>query len=74
MPRPLRILTGRDLRERKGIYWSRQHRNRKINAGEFPAPDGRMTDHPQSPPFWFEHRIDAYLRGRAAGTKQAGMK
>src|SRR5262249_43941381 len=66
MSRPLRIFTPIDLREQKGIRWSRQHRNRNIKAGIFPPPDGRMTAHPQSPPFWFEHTIDRYIRGRAA--------
>jgi hypothetical protein len=66
MARPLRILTGQDLRERKGIRWSRQHRNRKIKDGEFPAPDGRTADGPTAPPFWFETTIDKYLRDRTA--------
>lgn len=66
MSRPLRILTPPDLRERKGIRWSRQHRARKIKAGIFPPPDGRMTDHPQATPFWFETTIDRYIRGLAA--------
>jgi len=67
----LRILTGPDLRERKGIRYSRQHRNRKIKTGEFPPPDGRLTDHPQSPPFWFETTIDRYIRGRATALRRA---
>jgi hypothetical protein len=62
----LRMLTSRDLRERKGIGWSRQHRNRKIAAGEFPPPDGRTADGPTAPPFWFETTIDKYLRDRVA--------
>jgi hypothetical protein len=71
MAHALRIVTGKDLRERKGISWSRQHRNRKIAAGEFPPPDGRTTDHPNSPPFWFESTVDKYLRRRAAVTRSA---
>jgi hypothetical protein len=59
------MLTRRDLRERKGIRWSRQHLNRKINDGTFPPPDGKTADAPTSPNFWFEHTIDRYLRDRA---------
>jgi hypothetical protein len=71
MTRPLRILMSPDLRDRKGIRMSRQQRNRQIAAGNFPPPDGRTTDHPQSPPFWFETTIDRYIRSRAAALRRA---
>jgi predicted DNA-binding transcriptional regulator AlpA len=63
--RNLRILMRRDLRERKGIPWSRQHIDRKIKAGEFPPPDGKTSDAPTAPNFWFESTIDAWLKARA---------
>jgi len=44
---PLRMLTRRDLRERKGVPWSRQRLHEKIKNGEFPPPDGKTTDDPQ---------------------------
>jgi hypothetical protein len=55
----------RDLRERKGISWSRQHLDRKIKSGTFPPPDGKTSDSSTAPNFWFEHTIDRYLRERA---------
>jgi predicted DNA-binding transcriptional regulator AlpA len=63
--RHLRILMLRDLRERKGIRWSRQHLHQKIKAGEFPPPDGKTGDAPTAPNFWFETTIDAWLKARA---------
>jgi hypothetical protein len=67
---PLRILTRRDLRERKGIRWSRQHIDRQIKLGRFPLPDGKTTDSPTAPNFWFETTIDRYLRGRAKAYRE----
>jgi hypothetical protein len=63
------MLLRRDLPE-KGITWSRQHINRKIAANEFPPPDGRTSDAPTAPTFWFEHTIDRYLRRRAAALRE----
>jgi predicted DNA-binding transcriptional regulator AlpA len=66
MPRrPLRILLRRDLKAQKGIPWSRQHIDRKIKDGEFPPPDGKTSDSPTAPNFWFESTIDGYLKARA---------
>lgn len=70
MTNPLKILLYSDLSSR-GIPWSRQHVNEKIKAGMFPPPDGRTTDSPMAPRFWFESTIDAYLRGRAKKMKAA---
>jgi hypothetical protein len=70
MPRAaLKMLLRRDLPQ-KGISWSRQHINRKIAAKEFPPPDGRTSDAPTAPTFWFEHTIDRYLRRRAAAMRE----
>jgi hypothetical protein len=72
MPR-LSILFQRDFAPKKGITWSRQHVHRKVAAKEFPAPDGKTSDCPGAPNFWFESTIDKYLRKRAAAKrKQAG--
>jgi hypothetical protein len=68
MTRSLKILLHNDL-SFKGIPWSRQHIKRKIDAGTFPPPDGRTTDSPMSPRFWFEETIDNYLRDRARKMK-----
>jgi hypothetical protein len=69
MPRPeLKILFQRDLRT-KGITWCRQHTHRKVAAKEFPPPDGKTSDAPSAPNFWFEHTIDKYLLERAAALR-----
>jgi hypothetical protein len=62
--RPLRVLLQRDF-EDKGISWSRQHIARKIKDGTFPPPDGKTSNSPTSPNFWFEETIDNYLIERA---------
>jgi hypothetical protein len=61
----LRILMRRDLRERKGITFSRQHIARLIGEGKFPPPDGKTSDSPTAPNWWFETTIDGYLKARA---------
>jgi hypothetical protein len=72
MPR-LSILFQRDFKTKKGIPWSRQHVHRKVVAKEFPPPDGKTSDAPGAPNFWFEATIDRFLRQRAAAKrKQAG--
>ena len=69
MPRPqLRILFQRDFAT-KGITWSRQHVHRKVQAKEFPPPDGKTSDAPGAPNWWFEATIDKYLRSRAAAMR-----
>jgi hypothetical protein len=70
MSRPqLRILFQRDFAT-KGITWSRQHVNRKIRAKEFPPPDGKTSDCPGAPNWWFEATVDKYLRSRAAAMRK----
>jgi hypothetical protein len=71
MPRAeLKILFQRDLKPVKGISWSRQHINRKIRAKEFPPPDGKTSDAPTAPNFWFSSTIDKYLEKRAAALRK----
>jgi hypothetical protein len=69
--RTLRMLTRRDLRERKGIPHSRQHIARLIAEGKFPPPDGKTADSETAPNFWWETTIDGYLRGLARRFKEA---
>jgi len=66
----LKILFQRDLAPQKGITYSRQHINRKIRKKEFPPPDGKTSDTPSAPNWWWEHTIDKYLRQRAAATRE----
>jgi hypothetical protein len=66
MPAALRILTRSDLHALKGIRYSRQRMNELIRAKLFPPPDGRATDNPNSPPWWWESTIDKHLKKRAA--------
>jgi len=78
---PLRMLTRRDLRERKGVPWSRQRLHEKIKLGEFPPPDGKTTDDSKAPNWWFETTVDRWLKERArkmddareAATRRAGL-
>ena len=70
MPRQLRILFQRDFAT-KGITWSRQHVHRKVQAKEFPPPDGKTSDQPTSPNWWWESTIDKYLLGRAAALRKS---
>lgn len=62
---PLRILNRASLQTDKGINYSRQRLHELIAQGLFPAPDGRATDNPKSPPWWFETTIDRHLKARA---------
>jgi predicted DNA-binding transcriptional regulator AlpA len=62
---PLRILFRQDLRELKGIRTSRSRLHEQIKDGTFPPPDGKTTDAPTAPNWWFESTIDRYLRERA---------
>ena len=57
----MKLLNRDDLRAR-GIRWSRQHVDRMVKAGEFPAPVklGAGTN------AWLESEIDAWIETRAA--------
>ena len=68
-----RILMQDDLAA-KGIRYHRSTIYRKVQAGTFPPPDGKTTDAPSAPNFWFESTIDRHLRERARKTKQARQK
>jgi len=64
-----KIFFQRDL-GRVGITWTRQHTNRKVRAKEFPPPDGKTSDAPSAPNFWFDHTIYKYLRQRAVAMRE----
>lgn len=55
----MRVLSYPDLRDRKGIVWSRAHVYRMIHAGKFPPPlklgEGTAA--------WLEEEIDRWLGG-----------
>jgi hypothetical protein len=61
---------GSDLPSKR-ISYTRQSITRKIGEGTFPPPDGRTTDSPNSPRWWFESTLDAYLKDRARKFKAA---
>jgi predicted DNA-binding transcriptional regulator AlpA len=63
-----RILMQEDLPS-KGIRWHRSTIYRKVQAKMFPAPDGKTTDAPRAPNFWFESTIDRFLHDRAEKMK-----
>jgi prophage regulatory protein len=58
----MRVISFPELRERKGIVWTRAHVYRMINAGKFPRPlklgEGTAA--------WLEQEIDRWLVERAA--------
>jgi predicted DNA-binding transcriptional regulator AlpA len=58
----MNILSRRDLAEKKGIPWSREHIHRKVKAGEFPAPF-KLTSRGLN--YWDEAEIDEWLEQRA---------
>ena len=58
----LKLLTFKQLNAEKGIFYSRVHLMRKVEAGEFPPPvpisDRRIA--------WLESDVDGWVAGRAA--------
>jgi prophage regulatory protein len=58
----MRVLSYPELRDQKGIVWSRAHVYRMIRAGKFPLPlklgGGTAA--------WLEEEIDRWLGGHAA--------
>jgi predicted DNA-binding transcriptional regulator AlpA len=61
----MNILSRRDLAQKKGIPWSREHIRRMVKAGKFPAPF-KLTDGGRN--FWSEEAVDRWLEERAAKT------
>jgi predicted DNA-binding transcriptional regulator AlpA len=55
-----RVLPFCELREKKGIEYSRKHLRRKVRDGSFPSPI-RLGDRRIA---WHEHEIDAWLADR----------
>jgi len=53
----MRVLSYPELREKKGLVWSRAHVYRQIQAGKFPKPVklGPGTT------VWLESEVDAWL-------------
>ena len=58
----MNILSQRDLKERKGVPWSREHTRRMVKAGQFPKPF-KLTENGKN--FWDEAEIDQWLEQRA---------
>jgi prophage regulatory protein len=58
----MKILGFSDLKEKKGINWSRVHVSRQEKAGKFPK---HVNLAPQSIG-WIEEEIDAWIEARAA--------
>ena len=53
----MKLLSRWDLREKKGIKWSRQHLHRRVKEKKSPAPIkvGENTN------AWIESEVDAYI-------------
>ena len=60
----MRVLGYRDL-ARKGIPYSRQHINRLVKKGKFPAPF-KLSGGDNGPNSWLEHIIDRHIETCAA--------
>src|SRR5580693_5698271 len=58
----MKLLGFSDLKEKKGINWSRVHVSRQEKAGKFPK---HVNLAPQSIG-WIEEEIDAWIEARAA--------
>ena len=63
----MRILSFPELREKKGIVWSRVHVDRMIEAGKFP----RKVHIGEQTVGWIEDEVDEYLKARAAARDAA---
>jgi prophage regulatory protein len=63
----VRILSFPELREKKGIVWSRVHVDRMIEAGKFP----RKVHIGEQTVGWIEDEVDEYLKARAAARDAA---
>jgi prophage regulatory protein len=60
--KPKRILSFNDLKDKKGIRWTRQHTWREVKARRFPEPV-RLGANTIA---WVEDEIDAWLGQRIA--------
>ena len=58
-----RVLTFRDLKEKKGWPYTAVHTSRLVKAGKIPKPF--KTGDAGGLNLWLESDIDAYLAGRA---------
>jgi predicted DNA-binding transcriptional regulator AlpA len=59
----VRLLSYRDLRELKGLKFSRQWIDKLVKEGRFPKPIRPAGGAHKA---WFEHEIDAHLNACAA--------
>jgi prophage regulatory protein len=63
----MRVLSYPDLRDKKGIVWSRAHVYRLIGDGKFPQPlklgEGTTC--------WLEDEVDRWLAGHVAARDTA---
>ena len=61
------LLSREDLRNKKGIPFTRQHLHRLIRAGQFPRPIklGGNTN------AWPEPEVDSYIENRIAARDQS---
>lgn len=57
-----RVLSFTDLKDRKGIGWSRTHVYRMVNAGKFPKP----VKLAEGTAAWVENEVDRWLDERIA--------
>jgi prophage regulatory protein len=59
----VRLIDAKGLRERKGLDYSKTHRDRLIKAGKFPKP---INFGPGRKNHWNEDEIDALIAAKLA--------
>jgi predicted DNA-binding transcriptional regulator AlpA len=59
------LLSYDDLREKKGIRYTKMHLSRLAAAGKFPRPT-KLNDAPNSPNTWDEGEVDDHIAKRFA--------
>jgi predicted DNA-binding transcriptional regulator AlpA len=59
------LLSYTDLREKKGIRYTKMHLRRLADAGKFPRPT-KLNDAPNSPNTWDEGEVDDHIAKRLA--------
>jgi predicted DNA-binding transcriptional regulator AlpA len=64
------LLSHNDLREKKGIPYTKMQLHRLAAAGKFPRPI-KLNDAPNSPNTWDEGEVDEYIAKRFAARNSA---
>jgi prophage regulatory protein len=69
-PKDARLLSLADLRQQKGLRWSRQWLDQLQRRGKFPKPV-KLGDGKAGSLAWLEHEVDAWIAERAEARDHA---